>query len=295
MAYGKFMVNASRSPGAWVLVAAQGGRQARHEFWEDMRDLLVTQGVPRKKIVAALPLQEKAFTLPEIKAFAKHFKRKVGRYHLLGLGPLSRTFGSVLAAIWKENPRATITCDASTLVIGVRGLLGVVPRVYTYAQDIVRYELMFEAFQKSYRGEESLETWVRSEGWTEQLVPDYTDNIARIGWLPPRYRKVLADWLKIRSAKGGPGDFGSESEALLLEWPSDWLQSPMYDEPGSLKWWEDQEVSAWLDDQWVRFLGSYYTARIKRDALVKAWQASLVHMRELVPEIDQAIDAVAFG
>jgi len=278
--FGALMAQPSHR-GSWILLAAQGGRQRRYVFWEDMRGLLARQGVVPGKIVAALPLKEKGLTLEEVASFAARYGDRYGggisRYHLLGRGPLHPLFRKTLAAIWKSSS-SEITCDASTLVAGIRGkpeLLGVVPKAYVYAQDIVRYELMFDAFQKSYQGAGSIENWVSGEGWQQEDVPDYTDNISRIGWLPPRYRRVLANWLEVREKQGGPGEFGRASRNLLLEEPSEWIQSSMYrHDPGGPKWYDDEEVAAWLDDQWQRFLGNYYSATVKRDALAKAWSAS---------------------
>lgn len=281
--------------GAWILLAAQKGRgRPRHIFWEDMRELLADMGIPRRKVVAALPMKEKGLTLPEVRAFAEHFGKDAGRYHLLGMSPLNRSpgFRRTLEAIWEWNPRATITCDASTIVKGLRGdpvLLGVVPRAYTHAQDIVRYDLMLEAFQRSYRGGESMEGWLES-GWGQKLVPEYHDEMIYVDdWLPRRYRIILAERLARRSRERGDPLyklFGGREHKALVKSPGEFLGSAIWEEPSGNRflWWEDPEIEAWMDDQWVRYMGTYFTHRIKRDALGMAWRA-----REL------AITELAFG
>jgi hypothetical protein len=286
--------------GAWILVAAQKGKLPRHKFWDQMRSVLVSKGVPREKIVAAFPLVKSAMSMGEIKDFAEFFGGDVGRYHLLGRGPLKeRLFNKTLGAIWAGNDRAVITSDSTTMVSGMRGkaeLLGVVPKLYTYAQDIVRYEVMFEAFQRSYRGGETMEGWVNEIGWGEKDLPDYTDHAADVDhWLPKRFRKVLANWLEARHKRWGGTFLTSRQRELLCRSPSEWLTSPMHEgEARGPKWYDDYEVEAWLDDQWTRFLGSYFAARVKRDAMARAYNASLVQMRMIAPGVLEGVD-LAFG
>jgi hypothetical protein len=262
-----------------------------------MRRLLMSRGVTKKRIVAALPLKAKGFTVKEVTAFAQYFGEDVERYHLLGMSPLSRSFNKVLAEIRKESPKAKITCDATTIITGARGEaweLGINPRVYTYAQDIVRFDIMLEAFQKSYRGFGTMEGWEPGVGWKQVDLPDWTDHVVGEvdGWLPKRLRIVLADKLMERCRKARKGGwscptFGRKEHALLVRSPDDFLASYMYPEDPSTqtKWWSDPEVDWWINDQWVRFLGSYFPARVKRDAIAKAWVATT----------DSAINALMFN
>lgn len=287
---------------SWILLVAQAqigeGGLPRHEFWENMRHLLVQMGIPKNKIVAALPLQEEAATDQEVKAFARSLGKSVDRYHLLGLGPLRKRLDRIVKIILASNPKARITCDSNLIAGGaVRGFLSVKPRVYTYAQDIVRFEVMSEAFQRSWRGGEAMEGWVWRKGWGIKAVPEYHENVNEEvnSWVPRQYRRVLADYLRQHYKGWGP-DFGAREHDLLMNNPKAWLQLPMHrDEPGGPKWYEDPEVEAWLDDQWTRFLGSYFSARVKRDAMCKSWRVSLSKMRELVPDVDEKINLVAFG
>ncbi len=278
---------------AMILLAAQGGRPGdlpRHVFWEDMHDLLVSQGVRPNKIVAALPLKAKGFTTREVTKFAEYFGEEVDRYHLLGMGPLGKSFRKTVGEIWKSSPRAKITCDATTIITGTRGNaweLGANPRVYTYAQDIVRYDVMLEAFQRSWRGGHTMEGWVADAGWGPKTIPDYSDAITEIdGWLPERHRKVLAGELEDLYRRGMGPRLTPASRETLLDSVEDWLFTPMHaDDPRGPKWYDDQEVEAWLDVQWTCWLGTYFSPRVKRDALGRAWLA----------KVDHAVNALAFG
>jgi hypothetical protein len=282
-AYGKLLAPCA-AKGAWIIVVPQLGKKAPHLFFSELKKTLVKKGVPADQIVAGLPIKAgmKLEGKNSVQAFAEHFGDSVERYHLLGVSPINRQWSKFLASIWAHSPDATITADATTMVSGVRGdyeLLGVVPRVYSYAQDIVRYELMFEAWQKSYHGYGTMENWIDGAGWEEEPVFDYTDNIYDPDyWLPKRYRKILSDEIK------SWGWLSQEGYKLLLKSANAWLNT---EEGDRFSPW----VTVWLDEQWVQFLGSYLSARVKRDALVKAWNASLLEMRELMPLIDDVIDA----
>jgi hypothetical protein len=281
-----------------ILLAAQGGRgqMPRYLFWEELRKILIKSNSSvrnnRNRIVAALPLKAEGFGLEEVTAFARYFGEDVKRYHLLGMSPLKKPprgtpkepglslFMKILKVIWEESPGATITCDATTIISGVRGhswKLGVLPEPYIYAQDIVRFDLMLEAFQKSWRGGHTMEGWISGFGWGQKDVPDYTDWIIEPDeWLPDNYRKVLADWLEDRYKRGFGVKFGKAEHEQLLKSVEDWLYTPIHpDDPQGPKWYDDWEVESWIDDQWVRLLGSYFSARVKRDALEEAWLATV--------------------
>jgi len=268
--------------GAWILLAAQGSKKkSRHAFWKKLRDDMVKRGVPKKKIVAALPMKERAMTLEEVQAFVDNVPG-LERIHFLGKGPAR--IGPYLE-IAKEAGLKT-TFDSVLIKSGaVRGFLGVSMRVYLYAQDIVRYAIMSVAFQKSYRGGESLENWIDNVGWDEELVPEYTDLTELVNdWLPPQYRKLLAAELnRIHKITKRQVD-------LLVKNPYEFLQAPMRGE-GSAPWYEDPVTDSWLDDQWARFLGCYYSAVVKRDAVVKAWRRGdfKAAVRE-TPALKEAVD-----
>lgn len=296
-AHGALLKKPARSHGAWILLVAQGGEQARHVFWDRMRKLLVKKGVPKARIAAALPMKARATTLSEVGEFVRR-TRDLKRIHLLGMGP--GRVDNALEVIEEHGEGIEVTYDSNLIRSGVgRGaqFLSVAPEVYTYAQDIVRYEVMHEAFQRSYRGGETLENWVPLQGWLEESVPDYTDNVGDLDeWLPNQYRRVLAEWL-IEQARQGGSPFGATAYKLLASSPTAWLNAPI--DPGDLKgprWGEDPGIQAWLDDQWARFLGAYYSARVKRDAMVMAWdRRDSRAMRMVAPETEQAIECVMFS
>ena len=287
--YGGLLKKTAATYKAWILLVAQGGRVPLHTFWERMRKLLVSKGVPSSRIVAAIPMKKKPPSLQQIAEFVR--KTKVDRIHLLGIGP--GRIGRVLDVIEKNRTgKLTVTYDSVLIKRGVgRGVewLGVVPEVYTYAQDIVRYEIMSEAFQKSYRGSGSLENWIPFEGWGEDEVPDYTDSFEYVNnWLPKGYRKLLAQYL---TDLYGLDPAGAK---LLVSDAYDFLTSSRGG--GSPNWIQIPDVEAWLDDQWARFLGSYYSAVVKRDGIVMAFRrGSLVAARIAIPGIDRAIEVVMFG
>lgn len=271
--------------GAWILLVAQGGARSRHQFWERARGILVKGGVPRGKVVAAFPMNAKATTPLELTEFFR--KVDVGRAHLLGIGPVR--VGPALKAIASSGKRPKISFDSNLITSGaVRNpeFLSVIPRVYTYAQDIVRYEVISKAFQKSYRGGGSMENWISNRGWGRDAVPDYTDNFADLeGWLPVEYRELL--WTEL-SRWGRKSQWTEADRKLLMSDPNDWLQvNDRYMDP---------VVEGWLDEQWARFLGVYFSARVKRDGVVMAWtRRDIRAMQREAPETENVIESILIG
>lgn len=308
-AFGGLLAKSARDYKAWILLVAQAqkGGASRHAFWKRMRDVLVKRGVPKNRIVAALPMKERSASAAEVEAFSKHLGKDVARYHLLGIGPLSvreargkPTFKQCLDAIRKHNPKAAVTCDSFMLKTGFgRGephFLAVAPKVYTYAQDIVRFAVMHEAFQRSYIGGELMENWIPLEGWGLDDVPDYTDAMGMVDfWLPASHRKQLADYLEAESNETGGFPWSKARTKQLVESAEEFL-STYVRPPGGPKWYELPWVEAWLDDRWARYLGAFFSARVKRDGMVMAWsRGDSSAMKQALPGADDRVDEVMFG
>jgi len=295
--------------GAKILVPVQRGRKSGAQFYKEMLGILK---IPTAQAVAAIPMKKGAASLEDLEEFLRS-ARKLKAIHLLGVGPgrkdISKdragtgsvTAEEVIARVRQLAPRVKISCDSVLVKRGVgRGFLSVDPEVYTYAQDLVRYELMHEAFQKSYIGGLSLENWIENVGWDMELVPDYTDNIVETvnAWLPGVYRRMLADHVGRDLARTYRTKFGKAERELLLKDPEDWLRSPIWpDEPGR-SWYDDPTISQWLDEQWAHFLAAYYAAAIKRDAIERAWKVrSAEAMKRALPveATERAIQRVMFA
>ncbi len=279
----KFMptlVGLAKKRKANLLLVAQGGATPRWKFWNAEVAKLRRAGVPASKIVGAMPMQAKAAKIPELVEFVKRAKG-LRMIHLLGIGP-----GRVEAAydaVKKARPDLRVIFDSVLITRGVgRGFLGVEPQIYTYAQDLVRYPVMHEAFQKSFRGSGTMEDWVTERGWSKEAVPDYTDHIYEEAsfWLPRAYRRDLADFLQTQR-----GGLSAAQRKLLLSDPGEFFYQRG----------EDPALEAWLDDQWARFLGAYYSALVKREGILRAWRrGSLADMRREIPGIETAVEEVMF-
>lgn len=298
--------------GAKILVPVQRGRKPGAQFYKEMLGILK---IPATQAVAAIPMKKgptkKGTSLEELEEFLRS-ARGLQAVHLLGVGPGRKdiprdragsdsvTAEEVIGRVRQLAPRVKVSCDSVLLKRGVgRGFLSVDPEVYTYAQDLVRYELMHEAFQKSYIGGLSLENWIENVGWDMEIVPDYTDNIVETvnAWLPNVYRRALAGYVSSDLARTYRTKFGQRERALLLEDPEEWLRSPIWkDEPGR-SWYDDPTISSWLDEQWAHFLGAYYAATVKRDAIERAWKlrSSAEMSKQLPAEAEQVIQQVMFS
>jgi hypothetical protein len=161
----------------------------------------------------------------------------------------------------------------------------------------VRYGVVHEAFQRSYRGGEVMENWIPDTGWGFADVPDYTHAIEDVNqWLPNAHRTLLLEFLVAQSRQHKRFKITASKAKLLKKNPYAWIYSYVWDDDDR-KWIEQPEVDAWLDDQWARFLGAFYSARVKRDGMVMAWKRGDAEaMRAaLGPEAERGIDKAMFA
>jgi hypothetical protein len=279
-----------------LLLVAQEGATPRATFWKRMRALLVKKGIPEKKIVLAVPMKARPASISEVKDLAKI--PGVWAMHLLGMGPAKA--GQYIKAVRQVAPKIKVFTDSVLITSGARrGFLSVNPEHYTYAQDIVRYPVMAEAFEKSREGYEFMVGWVDEHGWGKRPVPDYTEQIYEdaSSWMNRDFRRVLASELERMSREGLLHPRPKQpSLKLLIKDPSEWLGSGMHGDDEAPYWGDHPVVSAWFDDAWCRFLGSYFSARVKRDAVVMAYKrGDLAAIRRETPGAEAGVEAIFPG
>lgn len=122
-----------------VIVPVQNGQLEPVDFL--VRALLALQ-LPPDRIVIGIPSKKSATTPAQLRAFAAALKAQgvCAPFHLLGMGPKSKLWGPMRAAIRDHFPEAVIYSDS----VGVRSEVGRTngrngqPRRLTLAQDRVR-------------------------------------------------------------------------------------------------------------------------------------------------------------
>lgn len=285
--------------GAKILVPVQRGSKSASAFYKQAKKAL---GTREPQCMPAFPMKKGAYSLEELLAFVR--KEKPHEIHLLGLGPggsaQAKKSGSkkvdaseVLRRVHEISPQTKIYMDSVLVRSGAgRGFLSLSPNVYTQAQDVVRFELIDEAFQKSWFGGQSMENWIKwvqGEGgyWGDEPVIDYTNWIFE-GidiWFPQDFRELIPKELKFLGYTGLP------PKSLAVDSPYDYLSkvAEEYD------LWADQSFSFWLDRHFAAFLGSLYAVRRKRDAIPLAWQQrDLEAFLSELPSLEAVVPYVMF-
>lgn len=117
-----------------VIVPVQKGGMPMTEFRHIAEDILGTA-----RLVWGIPLKKDATKLEDVQAFVDGLAadgHQHARIHLLGMGPKSRDYAPVVAAIREHLPDAQITADSVriTAMVG-RGKDGKNPRPLTAARD----------------------------------------------------------------------------------------------------------------------------------------------------------------
>jgi hypothetical protein len=118
------------SLGANVIVPLQKGEQDLASFYDAVVDTLGTDN-----FVVGLPMKKDATSTDDLVGLLK--ARRVRRLHLLGLGPRSRRWAEVMAAVEAHAPGCAVTCDSVLIrtLVGRSNGRGGQPRPLTAAAD----------------------------------------------------------------------------------------------------------------------------------------------------------------
>lgn len=184
-------VLALHASGANVIVPLQNGLLTLAELDARVVDILgfddFVRGIPSKK---------GATTTPELVGLLAA-RSQAKRVHLLGLGPASKRWPSVIAALERVRPELDLFCDSVLITAHVgktNGRRGG-PRALTKASD---------------------------DHWHDELAPrsfcdaahDWTDNTDLASWATPSDVKAIADGLTLSAVE----------RAAFLQDPDAWLQ-----------------------------------------------------------------------
>jgi hypothetical protein len=162
------LVNEIAAWGANILVPMQRGELESGEFWALAVEAL---GVPVEQLIPAVPMKKDATSDGDFELFLDQVNPY--RVHLLGLGPKSRRFESVLAMC--EDAEVEVLCDSVlvTSLVGRTNGSGGGPRALTEALDDAQNEFGESAFDPASCG------------------LDWTDHASDPSWLTPKARRAI--------------------------------------------------------------------------------------------------------
>jgi hypothetical protein len=121
---------------AQIIVPVQKGALPMSEMFRRACAILGLRQAP----IAGVPLKKDATSLADLRELVESLPWFGARLHLLGLGPESKKFRSVVELIKSIRPNATITSDSVTIrrLVGRTNGRGNGPRALTLAQDRAR-------------------------------------------------------------------------------------------------------------------------------------------------------------
>ena len=122
--------------GAQVIVPGQKGKLPMSEMYATACQIL---GL-RQQAIAGIPMKKDATSIADLQELVASLPWFGARIHLLGLGPESKRYAEVIAAIKAIRPNADISSDSVTVrrLVGRKNGRGGGPRAITKYQDEAR-------------------------------------------------------------------------------------------------------------------------------------------------------------
>lgn len=234
----RFRIRALAARGARVLLPLHRGARPLPAFFAEARRLLGIDLVP------AFPMPKGGTTAGDVLSFVGSVRPS--RIHLLGLGLRARRARDLLPLLAVRAPGIRVSMDANLITSAVgRRPDGSAARRLTAAQDILRRRLLPRAFAD-----------VVDRAWG--IHADYTDSISFPSlWLGPSGMRRVATAAVL-------------SPAEMRRWrrdPDAFLQEPVSDDSGAIRWWEHPALQHALDEAWLRHLHRLHTAPRKERAI----------------------------